>query len=86
MSDLNKVLNQSIGDLNRAISMANTANLKAADLRPDWVKAAAYEMDFLRKELAMAKEHLKAIDERLDNVLKWATELAENLDKHVPRK
>ncbi len=67
--------------------MSNKPTLELTpDIRPDWVKAASYEMMFLRQELAMAKEAVAAIDSRLDNVLKWANELAENLDENVPKK
>lgn len=55
------------------------------DKRPDWVKAASYEMMFMRQEMDMAKAALSAATERLDNVNKWSLELAINLEKHVPK-
>lgn len=76
VSNLNKVLNQSVGDLNEAAKN---------DIRPDWVKAASYEMMFIGQELEMARKAVVETTSRLDNVEKWATALAENLQQHVPK-
>ncbi len=61
----------------------NKPELKIIDDRPDWMKAAAYEMDFLRKELDMAKKSVLAAAKRIDNVYKWANTLAENMEKNI---
>ncbi len=54
-----------------------------SDNRPDWLKAAAYEMDFARTELNEIKKLQKRSNERMIVALDWLQKLGENLDKHI---
>lgn len=67
---LDRVLNQTVGDLKQAKVLTDMK-----DNRPDWLKAAAYEMNFARKELGEIQVLQKRVNERMVVALKWLSRL-----------
>ncbi len=53
------------------------------DNRPDWLKAAAYELKFFREQMEDGKKALKLAEYRLNNATDWIEKLAKNLDEHT---
>lgn len=59
------------------------AGKKPKDDRPDWLKAAAYEMMFIKEALNKALEAVKMSENRIKYALEEADNLAQNIDKNT---
>jgi hypothetical protein len=54
-----------------------------ADTRPDWLKAAAYEMDFVKNSLKSALNANYTARTKMKKALEDLTVLGKNLDEHL---